>query len=330
MTKPHHFIIPFAAPPASSETLKLQLTNLPKLLLLLRPTQRIEGNEYQLSMPHEIALAHALGWSGRDGCWPWAAQAAQRDSLQVADHAWGFLTPTHWHTGIDHFTMMNAEDLALSAEESHALFDAVAPLFIDEGWGVQPFLHWSTPTQWYIHHPFLENFPTASLDRVIGRNPDVWMSEPDHPQAKLLRRLQAEIQMTLYTHPINDAREAKGLPPINTVWLSGCGKWQPDDAMKNITIIDDLRSAALHQNNTEWMAAWQRIDQENLPSLLNSLNTVQNHEHIKLTLCGERHAQTYERPPARGFIVSWRQRALSLLKNLKRQRPDALEFLRDL
>jgi hypothetical protein len=32
--------------------------------------------------------------------------------------------------------------------------------------------------------------------------------------------------MLLYTHPLNDAREAQGLLPVNSFWLSGCGRAQ--------------------------------------------------------------------------------------------------------
>lgn len=38
-----------------------------------------------------------------------------------------------------------------------------------------------------------------------------------------LQRLHSEAQMLLYSHPFNDAREARGLPPVNGFWPHGAG-----------------------------------------------------------------------------------------------------------
>ena len=63
--------------------------------------------------------------------------------------------------------------------------------------------------------------PAASLDRVVGRTIDDWM--PRTPQAGPLRRLQQEMQMLLYTLPLNDERQRGGLLPVNSFWLHGTG-----------------------------------------------------------------------------------------------------------
>jgi hypothetical protein len=61
----------------------------------------------------------------------------------------------------------------------------------------------------------------ASLDRVVGRVIDGWM--PRAGEAKALRRLQQEMQMLLYTHPVNEERARGGLLPVNSFWASGTG-----------------------------------------------------------------------------------------------------------
>ena len=45
---------------------------------------------------------------------------------------------------------------------------------------------------------------TPSLDRVIGANVKPWVTDGHLPAA--LRRLQSEMQMLLYNHPVNDVR----------------------------------------------------------------------------------------------------------------------------
>src|SRR5690606_37289450 len=131
------------------------------------------------------------------------------------DLAWGELTPVHWHVGTDQVTLVDPAQLGLDDAASHALLEAVRPLFEGEGF----VLAWGAPTRWYVAHESLSQLPTASLDRVIGRGIDLWM--PDHPQARLLQRLQNEVQMLLHDDPVNRQREARGLPPVNSFWLSG-------------------------------------------------------------------------------------------------------------
>jgi hypothetical protein len=47
---------------------------------------------------------------------------------------------------------------------------------------------------------------------------------PVAARAKPLRRLQNEMQMLLYTHPVNERRIARGLPAVNSFWISGTGR----------------------------------------------------------------------------------------------------------
>ena len=47
------------------------------------------------------------------------------------------------------------------------------PLFDSEGY----VLTWGAPLRWYIAHESLSELPTASIDRVIGRNVDRWLPD---------------------------------------------------------------------------------------------------------------------------------------------------------
>lgn len=288
-----HLVIPFAAPLSESgrqAVAGLALPGLSALLALLAPTERSAGDEYQLSPPHERVLAHALGWAGGDGALPWAAQAAAADGIDTGDLAWGLLSPVHWRLGRDAITMGDPEALGLDAEESRAYFDSVRPLFESLGW----LTAWGAPTRWYVAHESLAELPTASLDRVIGRNPDLWM--PESPAARSLKRLQNETQMLLYTHPLNAAREARGAEPLNSVWLSGCGLRQPARHPAP-ELLDDLRAPALHEDWAGYAAAWQRLE---AGPLADALQAAKRGTPLTLTLCGERHAQSFGN--ARGWL----------------------------
>jgi hypothetical protein len=50
---------------------------------------------------------------------------------------------------------------------------------------------------------------------------------PTGADARRWNRLLTEIQMTWHAHPANEAREARGEPTINSLWLHGGGAWSP-------------------------------------------------------------------------------------------------------
>lgn len=308
-----HLLIPFAF--CSSEGCKqalptLKLPHLAKLLSRLTPEPLDRGDEFSLSTPHERALARTLGLPVEDGLIPWAALQAQ-----PADGAWGFITPCHWQVGSHHIAMSGQALPDFSAAESQTLLAAMRPYF--EADGIT--LHYDQPTRWLAGSNALAGLATASLDRVVGRNVENWI--PRSAPAAHLRRLQSEMQMLLYTHPVNEARAQRGVPPVNSFWLSGTGTLsnalQKPAVESNPIVVTSLRDAALHEDWAAWVQAWQALDATECAALLAALaqnmqrtrpaphpNPLPAGEGVKsryagitLTLCGERNAQTFHARP---------------------------------
>ncbi|HSI56683.1 MAG TPA: hypothetical protein VLA16_03950 [Ideonella sp.] len=310
-----HLVLPFASatsPAAAHATTTLALPKLERLLARLQAGPRDEGDDFSLSAPHERVLAAAWGWPLQDGLLPFGALAASHDGLDSTDASlgWGLLSPTHWHVGSDQVSLSDPASLQLDAEGSRQLFESVRPLFEDDGWT----LHWGAPMRWYATHDSLATLPTASLDRVVGRNVDLWLNM--HPDVRKVRRLQAEVQMLLYTHPTNEQREAQGLLPVNSFWLSGTGVTRPAPALPTLQVDDRLRAPALAEDWAAWAEAWAALDAGPLRSLL---ERSQAGEPVSLTLCGERHAQRFEsrpRPWWRRVIGPGRVAAAPLLATL--------------
>jgi hypothetical protein len=295
-----HLLIPHASAlsPASADTLRdLKLPNLQRLLNSLQASTRDMDDEYTLSMPHERAWAAAHAWKGSDGCWPWAALSAAGDGIAVGRSAWGMLTPTHWHVGREHISLVDPQALDLPEDESRALFDAVRPLF-EEATDATPRLVWGSASRWYLSDERLEGLPCASIDRAIGRNVDLWLrADPKasaETQAKLswVRRLQNEVQMLLHDHPINEAREARGALPVNSFWLSGCGRAQRASAP--VVVDDRLRAPLLAGDWAGWATAWQALDTDALKTLADHAD---DEGDVSLTLCGERGWQRFDAVP---------------------------------
>jgi hypothetical protein len=306
-----HLLIPFAAISAATlpdEAAQVwrelqspsQLPNLSRWLACAELTQRDEADDSTLSPPHERALAATWGWQGADGSFPFAAQAAAADGIDVQDAAWGLVTPVHWQVGREHVTLADPEALRLTQAQSRTAFEAVRELFESAGFRVE----WGSALRWYIAHESLANLPCAALDRAVGRNVEWWLrgeSSPS-PEAKFIRRLQSELQLLLYTHPLNDEREQLGELSLNSFWLSGCGRAQSVQiahrsaherahSHPELQVVDDLRAPMLAQDWLAWAQAWRKIDSVHIAPCVQA---VRQGRPVTITLCGERNAHRFE------------------------------------
>lgn len=287
---PFALIIPFAAasaPGCQALLPGLQLPHLQTLLSRLAPQAADEGDEHSLSPPHERALAKARGIAGGDGQLPWAAADSDQPGTPQA-----WFSPCHFQIGIDQVTLLPAHQIGLDETTSRALLAALAPLCQEDGMGLQ----FVDSGLWRASGEPLRGLACASLDRVSGRPVGPWLTEsPGNPQGqRLLQRLQSEAQMLFYTLPVNDAREAARLLPVNGFWVHGAGACETADPIRRAPRCpDSLRQAALQDDWAAWQAAWQALDAGPVAELLRAAET--GHP-VHLTLCGERHARAWATP----------------------------------
>ena len=283
-----HLLIPFAH--CSSEGCDmalrtLKLPNLQKLLSRLKSDPAQQTDPLSLSPPHERALAQALGLPAADGLIPCAALQARQ--CLAADGAWGFITPCHWHIG-SKLVVMNGSALNdLQEQESRTLLAAMEPYFAEDGIT----LHYLAPTRWLAQSELFDGLATASLDRASGHDVSDWL--PTDSRARKLRRLQSEMQMLLYNHPVNESRSERGLSVVNSFWLSGTGALPAGSSPATgeaPRLADSLREAALNEDWSAWAQAWEQLDATECAALLKAL---QQGEAVQLTLCGERATQSF-------------------------------------
>ncbi|MEO7940614.1 MAG: phosphoglycerate mutase, partial [Burkholderiaceae bacterium] len=249
------------------------------LLGMLAVTRTETGSPDSLTPPHEKACAQALGLPTEDGLVPWAAWAAARAGIATGATGWAWVTPAHWDIGTHQIQMTDPATLVLPQDMSESLMQAMAPYFAHDGITLQ----FDRAGRWLAYGEALRTLPTASLDRVIDTDLAPWM-----PASAPMRRLQNEMQMLLYTHPVNDARSAQGLPTVNSFWISGSGSLPTGLPMASEpTIADALRRPALHRDWAAWSVAWQQIDQGICQEFAAALA---RGEPCELVLCSERHA----------------------------------------
>ena len=282
-----HLILPGALLPLPDDHPRPPLPALQHLDALtkrLRPAGRIECDEQSPSDPAEVAAARALGLPDAPGLIPWAAWQTGTEDVPCA-----WLKPCHWQLGMDHALLAEPADLKLNEASSRALLAAVTPLLSDDGIVVR----YVSADAWLATGEVFRNLRTWSMRRAAGRRltPDLL---PGGSTASL-RRLQNELQMLLYTHPVNDAREAARLPPINALWIEGAGVLDhPPPSRAHVLLEDRLlkteenqTGATVAQALRAYHEAWQTIDADSGARLLSALQA--GHD-IRLTLCSPQRA----------------------------------------
>lgn len=289
----HHLLIPFASVSSEAATKYVQDLNLPNLRQLLAKLTLVDsdiGTEESFSPPHERALARAQGLPVVDGGIPWAAQKAMRLGLEYAQTSaqtqpWSFVTLCHSVVGMGSMTMEDPAQLPVSEAESRQLFADMTPYFAEDGLT----LHYLEPQLWLCSGEPLRDVRTASFDRVIGKDLSDW--QPAGVESAKLRRLQNEMQMLLYTHTVNDARNHSNRSVINSVYFHGNGELDSKKVSANISTPRSLAEAALKEDWTAWVKAWVELDATVCADLL---KRAEAGEAVVLTLCGERSALRYE------------------------------------
>lgn len=250
-----HLLIPYASCDAKGCQEAMHALKLPHLssLLALFPLMYLDdGEPSSFSPPHERAHARALTGIDKpprldDGRFPWATwHMLQQSDGHDRSGAWAFVTPCHWDVQSDRVLMTDPVGLALTEADSRALVEAMQPYFASDGIR----LNYDKPGRWLASGDVFRGLPTAALDRVIGKSVHDWM--PEAAQAKKLRRLQNEMQMLLYTHPVNNRRQTQGLPVINSFWISGTGR---ESALLGAPLSSTFQSSFNVEDQTQYVPA---------------------------------------------------------------------------
>jgi len=287
-----HLLIPHASaqePQVHAALRELDLPALAQLLGLLTVTDTLGDDEHSLVPPHELALARLRGV--QEGLPPVAAWRLRDAGVAPGDAAWALVTPLHLAVGTDQVTALGPATLGLTDDESRDFLSALAPLVFpaEEGWAT----HWLDGETWAVSHPSLADQEAASADRILNRAVETWM-----PRGRRLRTLMNELQMVLHDLPLNQARDSRGLRPVNAAWISGCGRDRGSALPADLLVATPLRTPMMTGDLYAWSEAWKALD---AGLLSEALHHVRGGGALQLTLCGERSARRWERRQAGGW-----------------------------
>ena len=148
---------------------------------------------------------------------PAGALTLAASGRDAGGECWGRADPIHLRLLRDRLIVVPGDAFALSAEEAGALTTALNRHFA----GSLVF----EPVQahrWCVRLERGFAFDAGSPLDVAGRDVDLALRIGGE-DGRRWSQLVNEIQMLLHAHSVNQAREARGEPAVNSVWLWGVG-----------------------------------------------------------------------------------------------------------
>ncbi|RDJ99006.1 regulator [Paraburkholderia lacunae] len=227
-----HLLLPFALPAAADASTALHDIRSPALdRLIARATlvERVVGEDFQRTLPHERWVARQFGalpgGAAADDEAPLAPYMLRADGGEPGNATWACVQPVHVRIAHDHLVLIDPASLELSDEEASALLAVARPLIEELGVRIEA----PRPARWYLSGAGFGTLAGASPLRASGRNIEIWLPHEAHSgeRSRAWMKLQNEVQMAWFEHPVNEAREARGLPAVNSIWFHAQGAAQP-------------------------------------------------------------------------------------------------------
>lgn len=145
-----------------------------------------------------------------------AAQAWQEGGLRPQHAFWMYAAPVSMILGRDSFFLPDPAPLQLTEHESQAFIASLNQHFAEDGYHF-----YLLGDSWFLGLDAHPNITTTHVNQVV--NHDIADYLPKGEGALAWAKLQNEIQMLLFDHPINQHREKQNQPAINSVWCYGLG-----------------------------------------------------------------------------------------------------------
>lgn len=175
-------------------------------------------------------LSHFFRGGGAD----LAAAALLREHAahDAGDAPWLCADPCWVQAEMNGARLLACGQLGLTMEEAEALAAPLHPVFHDAGMRLEV----TTPDRWQLRLAPGTPVPAfAAPEQALGE--DLFQHLPQGVEGKRWRVLINEVQVLLHQHPANAGRRARGLPPVNSLWLWGAGALPARVAATHATVI---------------------------------------------------------------------------------------------
>lgn len=182
---------------------------------------------------------------------PVAAISAAFDGL--GEGCWLRADPAHMQLGRNQLVLHPVADVPV--EEAAQMCAALNAHFA--GQGMEFFA--PHPRRWYLRLDAQPDIRTVPMSQVAGN--DVRGLLPEGAEGARWQQLFNEMQMLLFSHPLNAVREERGVLPVNCLWLWGNGAAEilAPCCHAGVSSDDELAgmfASAAGAPYVEWQEAW--------------------------------------------------------------------------
>ncbi|WP_147628842.1 hypothetical protein [Pelistega indica] len=216
---------------------------------------------YQLQKAH---YQHLDGYCAKGLGILYAYHSSQHFNTYPSENIY-LMELSHAEMGLNNASLFLYDELGAQQSETLQLFETVKSLFEQT-----PFTFLDHNHRYALIDMGADfNHPLPSPSLLATGNLNDWYRQLSLPRE--LRALLNEVQMTLFNHPVNQAREQKRLKPLNHAWIYGGAQlnhfMQPlsnTEKHQNTQtlIIDKLYLPHLHQDWGTWLATLPSIDEQ--------------------------------------------------------------------
>jgi hypothetical protein len=266
----------------------------------------------------------------------WAALTGTTATTGMIWHA----DPVHIEVGRDSLIVRGLNDAPPDEAEADALIAAANEALAEADCELR-----RAGSQWFLHTDRVWSFMPPPLSDALGQAYSP--AEFDEQDSMHWSRLHNAIQMRWHTDPVNEAREGRGLPPINALWLHGGGSWRALPPLRWLRVHSEraeLRGAATAAGSTTarvtdavtdnallvWDDALPAARQHNWKDWLESMSviddrlaTLPSFKTLELVLAGRRQVQSWIAQPS-DRLKFWRSTSLAeAMTEAKTEAPSA-------
>ena len=205
-------LVPGLLPPSDPDGAPISDLPVPALTRLLARGRCVTlaalGMEAWLCQAFEVERQHD---------WPVAPLTLAADGGDPGNAYWLRCDPVHLNTQRGQLVLACDNTSAPTADEARTLSATLNAHFAQDGLT----FHSPHPARWYLRLEHTPALITHALPEVAGKDINRYL--PEGNDGLHWHQVLNEIQMLLHAHPVNRAREARGAPEINSVWLWGGG-----------------------------------------------------------------------------------------------------------
>lgn len=216
--------------------------------------------------PLTVALCRDFGMQAPPTDWPAAALSWLGEGGDPGQAYWLQADPVHLVLQRDSFSLGEPVPLPLDRQQAETLLAALNRHFAADGLrfhlgrAQSPY-----GGRWYLQLPTAPDLKTSLPQQALGR--DIRPYLPRGTDAGRWQQLGNEIQMLLHEHSVNQAREAAGEPPVNSLWFSAGGVLPGGLGVEAVQVFSNMpllvglarvagcRHRQLPANAQAWLAA---------------------------------------------------------------------------